>query len=60
LIPRSDEGGDVNSYVCIITGDQDLLILNLLILKKFGDIDILAPSEFEAYEVKSMPDPPRV
>ena len=41
--------------VCIITGDQDLLIL-----KKFGDIDILAPSEFEAYEVKSMPDPPRV
>lgn len=46
--------------VCIITGDQDLLILNLLILKKFGDIDILAPSEFEAYEVKSMPDPPRV
>ena len=41
--------------VCIITGDQDLLIL-----KKFGDIDILAPSEFEAYEVKSMTDPPRV
>jgi uncharacterized protein len=30
---------------CIITGDKDLLTL-----KKFGDIDILAPSEFEAYE----------
>jgi putative PIN family toxin of toxin-antitoxin system len=31
--------------VCIITGDKDLLIL-----KKFGDIDILAPSGFETYE----------
>jgi putative PIN family toxin of toxin-antitoxin system len=31
--------------VCIITGDKDLLTL-----KKFGDLDILAPSEFEAYE----------
>jgi putative PIN family toxin of toxin-antitoxin system len=31
--------------VCIITGDKDLLAL-----KKFGDIDILAPSKFEAYE----------
>jgi putative PIN family toxin of toxin-antitoxin system len=31
--------------VCIITGDKDLLTL-----KKFGEIDIIAPSEFEAYE----------
>lgn len=31
--------------VCIITGDKDLLTL-----KKFGAIDILSPSEFEAYE----------
>jgi uncharacterized protein len=31
--------------VCIITGDQDLLIL-----KKFGSIDILKPSEFADYE----------
>ena len=31
--------------VCIITGDKDLLIL-----KKFGEIDILSPSEFEVYE----------
>ncbi|MEX0270162.1 putative toxin-antitoxin system toxin component, PIN family [Leptolyngbyaceae cyanobacterium UHCC 1019] len=30
--------------VCIITGDKDLLTL-----KKFGEIDILSPSEFEAY-----------
>lgn len=29
---------------CIVTGDKDLLIL-----KKFGTIDILSPSEFEAY-----------
>lgn len=31
--------------VCIITGDKDLLTL-----KKCGEIDILSPSEFEAYE----------
>ena len=31
--------------VCIITGDRDLLIL-----RKFGEIDILSPSEFKAYE----------
>jgi uncharacterized protein len=31
--------------ICIITGDKDLLTL-----KKFGSIDILSPSEFEAYE----------
>ena len=31
--------------ICIITGDKDLLIL-----KKFGEIDILSPSEFETYE----------
>lgn len=35
----------IGNAVCIITGDRDLLTL-----KKFGDIDILAPSEFEAYE----------
>jgi putative PIN family toxin of toxin-antitoxin system len=33
--------------VCIITGDKDLLSL-----KKFGEIDILSPSEFEAYEMQ--------
>lgn len=33
--------------VCVITGDKDLLIL-----KKFGEIDILSPSEFAAYEEK--------
>ncbi len=32
---------------CIITGDKDLLSL-----KKFGELDILPPSEFEAYEVQ--------
>ena len=32
---------------CIITGDKDLLSL-----KKFGEIDILPPSEFEAFEVQ--------
>jgi uncharacterized protein len=31
--------------VCIITGDKDLLIL-----KKFVEVDILSPSEFETYE----------
>ena len=31
--------------VCIITGDKDLLIL-----KKFGEIDILSPSELTDYE----------
>ena len=30
---------------CIITGDKDLLIL-----KRFGQIDILSPSEFADYE----------
>jgi predicted nucleic acid-binding protein len=37
--------------VSIITGDKDLLGL-----KKFGEIDILFPSEFEAYEVNFVPD----
>ncbi|PSB18734.1 putative toxin-antitoxin system toxin component, PIN family [Phormidesmis priestleyi ULC007] len=37
--------------VCIITGDKDLLTL-----KKFGAIDILSPSEFEAYEELSGAD----
>jgi putative PIN family toxin of toxin-antitoxin system len=30
---------------CIITGDKDLLVL-----KRFQDIDILSPGEFQAYE----------
>ncbi len=34
---------------CIITGDKDLLTL-----KKFGEIHIISPSEFEAYEVESI------
>lgn len=38
--------------VCIITGDKDLLTL-----KKFGDIDIIAPSEFEAYEEQFATEP---
>jgi uncharacterized protein len=37
--------------VCIITGDKDLLTL-----KKFGAIDILSPSEFEAYEEQFITD----
>jgi uncharacterized protein len=32
---------------CIITGDKDLLAL-----ETFGEITILSPSEFEAYEVQ--------
>lgn len=30
---------------CIVTGDKDLLVL-----RRFGEIDILSPSEFSAYE----------
>ena len=37
--------------VCIITGDKDLLDL-----KQFSAIDILSPSEFEAYEEQSGAD----
>jgi putative PIN family toxin of toxin-antitoxin system len=36
---------------CIVTGDKDLLVL-----KKFGTIDILSPSEFEAYETQFDPE----
>lgn len=36
--------------VCILTGDKDLLAL-----KSFDGIDIISPSEFEAYEEQSAP-----
>ena len=33
---------------CIVTGDNDLLVL-----ERFRGVDIIAPSEFERYEVES-------
>ena len=32
---------------CIVTGDSDLLVL-----ERFGDVDIVAPSEFARYEAE--------
>lgn len=37
--------------VCLITGDKDLLTL-----KQFHHVDILSPSEFEAYETRFADD----
>ena len=34
---------------CIITGDKDLLVL-----KHFGSIDIISPSEFSNYEAPKL------
>ena len=34
---------------CIVTGDSDLLVL-----ERFGDVDIVAPSEFVRYEVERL------
>jgi putative PIN family toxin of toxin-antitoxin system len=35
----------VGNCECIITGDKDLLVLN-----QYQDIEILSPSDFQAYE----------
>jgi len=34
---------------CIVTGDKDLLIL-----KRFGSVDIVSPAEFSAYEAAKL------
>ncbi|MFN4218356.1 MAG: putative toxin-antitoxin system toxin component, PIN family [Candidatus Bipolaricaulia bacterium] len=36
--------------VCIVTGDKDLLVL-----RRYGSVDIVSPAQFSTYEVKEQP-----